>query len=161
MHISLALGVEAAQGEISSWICSCAKSCRGFEFTQSSSSQTPFQWGDVSVCWTLLLLYWSLSSAERRPRRVSKLQGCESSDLTSYHFRVWYYYPLLYGKSVCVMLSFLVVLYWECFIPNAQCLLLGSHNCVGPNAAGLSGQKCYTVFIAEAGALLYFAILRP
>lgn len=43
MHISLALGVEAAQGEISSWIYSCIKLCRGFEFTQPNSFKTPFQ----------------------------------------------------------------------------------------------------------------------
>lgn len=43
MHVSSALGVEAAQGEISSWKCSCVKACRGFELAQTNSfSRPPF-----------------------------------------------------------------------------------------------------------------------
>lgn len=157
MHISLALGVEAAWAGISSWICNCVKLCSGFQFTQLNSFKTPFQWGSMSVLdasATVLITEFCWWKAKKSVKTV----GCESSDLTSHHFRVWYYYPLLYGKSVCIMLSFLIVFCWEYFTPKVQCLLLGPHNCVGLNAVSFSGQKCNIVFIAEAGALLYFAV---
>lgn len=39
MHISLALGVEAAQGEISNWIYSCVKLCRSQLFQGPPSNE--------------------------------------------------------------------------------------------------------------------------
>lgn len=52
---------------------------------------------------------------------------------------------------------------WLYFIENIlplapSCLLLGPCCCVVPNAAGLSGQKCKVVLVAEVRALLYFAV---
>lgn len=158
MHISLALGLEAAMGEISSWICSCVKLCRVFQFTQLDCFKTLFQWSsiecvlDASAAVLITEFCWQKARKSVKTARMWK----QWSDFL--HFRVRYYYLLLYGKSVYIVLSFLVVLCWEYFIPNAQCLLLGPHNCVGLNAAALSGQKCYVVFISEAGALLYVTI---
>ena len=55
MHVPAALGVEAAQGEASSWMWSCVKQSRGWELAEPNSfSRPPFK--DVArVCAAVLI----------------------------------------------------------------------------------------------------------
>lgn len=85
------------------------------------------------------------------------MQECESSDLTSYtlEFDITTHCSV---ENLCTSCCLSWLYSVENILSLMPSVLLGLYNCVGLNAASLSGQKCYVVFIAEAGALLYFAI---